>query len=88
MTFTVTATGAESYQWQYSKNGGNTWLNSPTGKTATFSFTATTAMNGRQYRCVVTNSAGDTVSNAATLTVIIQQSDPDNNTTEELPFIP
>ncbi len=68
--FTVSATGAESYQWQYSKNGGSTWLNSPTGKLAAFNFTATSAMNGRMYRCIVTNANGSTTSSAATLTVI------------------
>ncbi|MBR2831466.1 MAG: immunoglobulin domain-containing protein [Oscillospiraceae bacterium] len=89
VSFSVTATGAESYQWQYSKDNGSTWLNSTSssGKKAVFTFTATTAMNGRQYRCVVTNGVGDTTSNAATLTVIIRESDPDRNTTEELPFL-
>ncbi|MBR2832635.1 MAG: leucine-rich repeat protein, partial [Oscillospiraceae bacterium] len=73
-TFTVTATGATSYQWQYSKDGGSTWLNSTSsgGKKAAFSFTATTAMNGRMYRCVVTNADGDATSNPATLTVNVK----------------
>jgi hypothetical protein len=68
VTFKVVATGAESYQWQYSTNSGSTWHNS-SSTTSTLSFTATTAMNGRQYRCVVTNAYGSTTSNAATLTV-------------------
>ena len=68
VTFTVAATYAESYQWQYSKDGGSTWLNS-TSTTASLSFTATMALSGRQYRCKVTNANGDTISGAATLTV-------------------
>ncbi len=71
-TFTVTATGATSYQWQYSKDGGSTWLNSTSsgGKKAAFSFTATAAMNGRMYRCVVANAYGSTVTSPVTLIVI------------------
>jgi len=69
-TFKVVATGAGSYQWQYKDEGGS-WTNSgySSAKTATLSFTAKADMNGRQYRCKVTNSAGTTTSNAATLTV-------------------
>ena len=71
-SFRVVAVGGESYQWQYSKNGGRTWLNSTSsaGKRATFTFTATTAMDGRMYRCVVTNADGSVTTNAVTLTVV------------------
>jgi len=69
-TFKVVATGAGSYQWQY-KDAGGSWTDSgySSAKTATLSFPAKANMNGRQYRCKVTNSAGTTTSNAATLTV-------------------
>jgi len=69
-TFTVVATGASSYQWQYKDEGGS-WANSgySSAKTATLSFTAKADMNGRQYRCKVTNSGGTTTSSTATLTV-------------------
>ncbi|MBR5342904.1 MAG: leucine-rich repeat protein [Oscillospiraceae bacterium] len=72
VTFTVAATGATSYQWQYRKSSSGTWANSSqTGaKTATLTVTATTARNGYQYRCKVTNSVGTETSNAATLTVM------------------
>ena len=67
-TFTVAASGSGlSYQWQYSTNG-STWHNS-SGTEATFSFKATTALSGRQYRCKVTNAGGSVYSAAATLTV-------------------
>ena len=72
VTFTVAATGAASYQWQYRKSSSGTWANSSqTGaKTATLTVTATLARNGYQYRCKVTNSVGTETSNAATLTVM------------------
>ena len=68
--FVVKATGSGlSYQWQYSKDGGNTWLNSAT-KAATYSTTATTERNGQKYRCVVTDASGAKVtSNVVTLTI-------------------
>jgi len=69
--FKVVATGTGlSYQWQY-KDAGGSWTNSgySSAKTATLTFTAAADMNGRQYRCKVTNSAGTTISNAVTLTV-------------------
>ncbi len=70
--FTVAATGATSYQWQYRKSATGTWYNSTgTGnKTATLSVEATEARNGFQFRCKVTNAAGTTYSGAATLTVL------------------
>ena len=68
--FTVVATGDDlSYQWQVNKTG--TWNNctSAGNNTATFSFNAKTSYNGWQYRCIVTNSAGSVISDAAKLTV-------------------
>ncbi len=69
--FTVTATGAEAYQWQYSKDGGASWGKSPASgnTTAALSIPVTTSRNGYQYRCKVTNAAGTAISEAATLTV-------------------
>lgn len=69
VTFHVAAKGGLlTYQWQYSSNG-TTWNDSPTGKSETFSFTAASNLNGRKYRCVVTNGNGSETSEAATLTV-------------------
>ena len=70
-TFTVAATGTSpTYQWQYSTDGGATWTNIP-GATSNSYTTDTTAldMNGYQYQCVVSNTAGKVTSSAATLTV-------------------
>jgi len=77
-SFTVAASGtpAPTFQWQVSTDGGTTWTNlanaAPYGGTATGTLAvtgATTSLNGDQFRCVATNSAGSVNSNAATLTV-------------------
>ena len=70
--FTVVATGASSYLWQWSKDGGSTWkdcTSATTGyNTATLQVN-TTGRNGYKYRCKVSNSNGTTTSTVATLTV-------------------
>lgn len=71
-TFTAFAVGdpvPTKYQWQV--NTGNSWedITSATGGSYTTD-TANISMNGWQYRCVASNSGGDSVeSNPATLTV-------------------
>ncbi len=60
---TVKATGdGLKYQWQSSSNG-TSWKNcsSSTAKKASFTFTAKTSHSSNYYRCVVTDSAGNTV---------------------------
>ena len=72
VTFKIDATGVGmKYQWQYSKDGGKTWINNK-GKgsnTNTFSFTTKKTQNGLKYRCVVTNTYGSRASNAVNLKV-------------------
>lgn len=71
-TFTVEASGTEllSYQWQQSTDNGNSWTNIDSANAAEYATgQTTTSMNGYQYRCMVSNSAGSVTSNAATLTV-------------------
>ena len=70
-SFTVTATGENlSYQWQQSTDSGQNWTNIGDATDATYTEEATTtSMNGYQYRCVVSNSAGSVTSEVATLTV-------------------
>jgi hypothetical protein len=73
-SFTITATGATSYQWQVDNGGGFANIsNNATysgATTVTLNITgATNSMNGYQYRCVATNGFGSTNSNPATLTV-------------------
>jgi len=71
--FTVTATYADSYQWQVSTNNGSTFTNisesAPYSGTNTKTLTVSTdnSMDAYQYRCVVTNLSGSTNSSSATL---------------------
>ena len=72
VSFQVTASGTDlSYQWQYSKNGGTTWLNctSKGYNTNSFTFRMTKSMSGRLYRCIVTEGENQLISEAATLTL-------------------
>ena len=70
-TFTVEATGSDlSYQWQQSTDKGSSWTNIARATSDTYTTGKTTMdMSGTQYRCVVSNSAGSVISDAATLTV-------------------
>ncbi|MBO4289354.1 MAG: hypothetical protein J5865_04550, partial [Lachnospiraceae bacterium] len=69
-SFTVAAncTGL-TYRWQYRKNSSGTWKNVSTAtagyNTATLKVSATKARNGYQYRCVIKDSAGNTVTSKA-----------------------
>ncbi len=72
-TFTVVAEGNElTYQWQYLNVGATNWRNSSQSgnKTDTLTIPITEARNGQQYRCVITDADGNTItSDAATLIV-------------------
>ena len=58
-------------QWQLSVDGGATWNNIRTGKTAKLTVSrATGAVHGSQYRAVLTNAIGTFTTPEATLTVI------------------
>ena len=58
VTLTVEAENVKSYQWQYSTNGGTSWLNSGS-KTKNITFTVTAGNKGFIRRCVLTGTAGD-----------------------------
>jgi fibronectin-binding autotransporter adhesin len=75
---TVTGSGTPTYQWQVNKNDGNGFVATVDGTdgtgSAAASFTtvnSTTAMNGYQYRCLVTGGtcSSSVTSSAATLNV-------------------
>ena len=71
VSFTVTATGAKSYQWHYSQDAGKTWNASGMTGAATNKLTVpvTETRIGQKYRCVVTGTNGGTVtSNAVMIT--------------------
>ncbi|MCX6258095.1 MAG: hypothetical protein NTW49_09420 [Bacteroidia bacterium] len=70
--FSVSATGATSYQWQVSTNGGNSWSNVG-GNSATLSISLPTqAMSGFLYHCIVGGACPPTpvTSGSASLTVL------------------
>ncbi len=74
VTFTLKASGASDYQWQYSADG-STWKNLTNGSfwlgntTDTLSFTASERYEAYQYRCQVSSSGGSVYSDAVSLTV-------------------
>ena len=75
-SFTVTAVGAGTYQWQVSTDGGATYNNVTNGGVysgatlATLNITGATAvLSGNRYRCNLTSTCGNATSNAALLTV-------------------
>ena len=70
--FKIVANGSgNTYQWQYKLAGTNEWRTPgiASAKTTDYSFEATEQYNGLKVRCNITNAAGTTVSNEATLTV-------------------
>ena len=75
--FTVVATGDSlTYQWAYSKNGGTSYTNISTGKSATLEVTAKTSLNGALYRCTIKDANGNvayTTPAKLSLNVIITQ---------------
>ena len=77
-SFTVYFNGnpVPTFLWQVSADGGTTWIslsdNSIYSGSATTTLTvtnATVSLNGYQFQCVATNTAGSATSNPATLTV-------------------
>ena len=67
--FSATVTGAISYQWQVSIDGGTNWTNTGTNSNTLTVLSASISMHGYLYRIVATNSCGDTVSDEAVLFV-------------------
>lgn len=76
-TFTVTATNATSYQWELNSGAGYASIS---GATAASYETPvlTESENGNLYRCVVTGLGGEVTSDAATLTVPVIVTVPDD----------
>lgn len=72
--FAVTATGtAPTYRWQVSSNSGASWTDVTGATAATYSLPSTSSVDdGKQFRVIVSNSAGSVTSNAATLTVVVE----------------
>lgn len=63
-SFHVVATGEGlTYKWQYSNNGGASWgnMSGTSTVTANLQIKITEARNGNLYRCVITDTYGNTV---------------------------
>ena len=69
--FSITASDAQTYQWQQNTDSGSNWANIESATSAKYTTEATTtSMSGYQYRCVVKSASGvSVISSAATLTV-------------------
>ncbi|MCR5782872.1 MAG: immunoglobulin domain-containing protein [Clostridia bacterium] len=70
-SFSVAASGAESYQWQVSGDNGKTWKTTGASgaNTAKMTVTASTSTAKAVYRCAINNANGTVYSN--TVSIII-----------------
>jgi hypothetical protein len=74
--FTVVATGASTYQWEFSSDGGATWSNLSDGGAISGSagpqlvIQGTGTANGGEYECLVSSAGASTLSSPATLSVV------------------
>jgi len=68
VSFTVAPSGTAPFAYQWRKTG-NPILGNPSATTATLTLAGVTTLDAGFYDCVVTNVAGNTISNTATLTV-------------------
>ena len=73
LTAAATGEGTLSYQWQYSKDGGETWTTctSSASKKKAFTFTMYAKYSGRYYRCLVTDANGQTTTASALVSLPI-----------------
>ena len=74
VTLSASATGSPipTVQWQYSIDGGQTWLNivgNTSATTTTLTFISSTGDNGKLFRAVFTNRVGTAISSSTLLTV-------------------
>ncbi len=83
VTMSVSASDAQSYQWQYSRDGRSwTDCSSSGAKNAEFSFKPAASYEGRLYRCIVTNEAGSRISSPALLSIMRITAQPQSVETE------
>lgn len=82
--FTVKATGAsKKYQWQYRSSADGKWSSAKAdgNKTATLSVPASIGRHGYEYRCKITDSAGNVIyTEAVSLYVLGIKTQPVNKT--------
>ena len=63
-----TGRGSITYQWETSNINGGQWMNISNSNSSTL--VVGILEQSQQYRCVVSNEAGSTLSNIATITVL------------------
>ena len=68
LTCETTGNGSITYQWEISNINGGRWMNISNSNNKTL--VVGTLEQSQQYRCVVSNEAGSTRSNVATVTVL------------------
>ena len=83
-SFSVTATGATSYQWQLNKGSGWVGLSYetcwPGCKSNKLTVTGDAAKNGYKFRCVVSDGSKKINSNEAVLTILMIKTQPSSQT--------
>ncbi|MFD0426529.1 HtaA domain-containing protein [Streptomyces parvus] len=67
--FTADADGYDSVRWERSADKGATWSTVSGASSPALSVKASAALNAHRYRAVFVNTAGETATSAATLTV-------------------
>ena len=78
VTLSVEAEGAQTYQWQYSRDKGKTWANFRNSKVwdgseaATLTFKASLSQDEMLFRCAVSNAAGTAESKPILLSVLFK----------------
>ncbi len=76
VSFSVTVNGENLlYQWQYSKNNGESWTNIPisdipSAATPTLTIKATPERDGYRYRCTMDGIYGHLITRSAKLTIV------------------
>jgi uncharacterized repeat protein (TIGR03803 family) len=71
VTFTASASGQYTTQWQVSTNGGSTFSNIPNATDTAYGLTVIAADSGYKYRAVFTGTSGSDTSSVGTLSVIV-----------------
>ncbi len=69
-TFSVGAIGEGlTYQWMFSSDGGESWVNSGavSAKTESYSFTTLKSQDGRLFKCVIKNALGTQITSEIAL---------------------
>ena len=72
------ATAATTYQWLYHTGVDGTWTEAGSGSNV-LTVPATAAMNGYQYKCIITDSCGNTIETETVRLYVVRITDqPDN----------